>query len=449
MHRADERHPGWEFAVARRLLHARAPRGDQAPRRLAAAPPVLPVDGVPAARALERTSERPLEVVEAHEARRAASTTTPIASKRTAAASRAVGAPRPATRPPCAAPGVAWRRAATPTGPPRRARPARLDLAEHERRRRRRRGRARRSACGGCARRSRSRAARGARAARSSPRRPRSWRRSRVTAGDARRAPRAMGGADRAGPAQSPTPIFATLREHVRAPSRSRTFAAAIRHTERGLASPAMLARVDHVRDRRPRAAAGHRRGRHPRRAAELHDRRAGRPGRPRGARARARGAPQLGLRVPAQAPDRQPRARGRCARRGPGFDLAHRLSACSPPAASCRPRRSSGIAVFGELSLGGELRPVRGVLAVAEGAARGRPGGARRPARARAARRRSSTASQVARRRGPRRGRGAARAARPSRAPVAPAAGDRRPRPTPRGGPRRRPRPRERRSAR
>ena len=32
MHRADERHPGWEFALARRLLDARAPRRDPAPR---------------------------------------------------------------------------------------------------------------------------------------------------------------------------------------------------------------------------------------------------------------------------------------------------------------------------------------------------------------------------------------------------------------------------------
>ena len=42
-------------------------------------------------------------------------------------------------------------------------------------------------------------------------------------------------------------------------------------------------------------------------------------------------------------------------------------------------------LAVFGELSLGGELRPCRGALAVAEGARRAGPRAARRPARARA----------------------------------------------------------------
>jgi magnesium chelatase family protein len=54
----------------------------------------------------------------------------------------------------------------------------------------------------------------------------------------------------------------------------------------------------------------------------------------------------------------------------GPGFDLA---IACGVLAAAGRlPAEAlERIAVFGELSLGGEVRPVRGVLAVAEGTAR------------------------------------------------------------------------------
>ncbi len=54
----------------------------------------------------------------------------------------------------------------------------------------------------------------------------------------------------------------------------------------------------------------------------------------------------------------------------GPGFDLA---IACGILAASEQvdPASLETRAVFGELSLGGELRPCRGALAVAEGAAR------------------------------------------------------------------------------
>jgi magnesium chelatase family protein len=54
----------------------------------------------------------------------------------------------------------------------------------------------------------------------------------------------------------------------------------------------------------------------------------------------------------------------------GPGFDLA---IACGVLAASGQvpAERLAELAVFGELALGGELRPCRGVLAVAEGAAR------------------------------------------------------------------------------
>src|SRR5258707_15876408 len=54
----------------------------------------------------------------------------------------------------------------------------------------------------------------------------------------------------------------------------------------------------------------------------------------------------------------------------GPGFDLA---IACGVLAAAGEipPGRLEQAAIFGELSLGGELRPCRGALAVAEGAAR------------------------------------------------------------------------------
>ena len=56
--------------------------------------------------------------------------------------------------------------------------------------------------------------------------------------------------------------------------------------------------------------------------------------------------------------------------------------------------RARARCAVFGELSLGGELRPCRGALAVAEGARAPRARAARRPASTRAARRRWSRRS-------------------------------------------------------
>ena len=58
MRRMEERYPGWEFARPRRLLDARAPRRDREARRLAAAPHVVPVDGLPAARALKQYYEK-------------------------------------------------------------------------------------------------------------------------------------------------------------------------------------------------------------------------------------------------------------------------------------------------------------------------------------------------------------------------------------------------------
>ena len=81
----------------------------------------------------------------------------------------------------------------------------------------------------------------------------------------------------------------------------------------------------------------------------------------------------------------------------GPGFDAALALGGArrqrADPARRARPR----YAVFGELSLGGELRDSPGALAVAEGAARAGLDPADRPARARRERRRWSTGLAVA----------------------------------------------------
>ena len=60
MQRMEERYPGLGVRDPRRLLDAGAPRGDRAPGRLAAAPHELPVDGVPAARALTARFRRTL-----------------------------------------------------------------------------------------------------------------------------------------------------------------------------------------------------------------------------------------------------------------------------------------------------------------------------------------------------------------------------------------------------
>ena len=90
---------------------------------------------------------------------------------------------------------------------------------------------------------------------------------------------------------------------------------------------------------------------------------------------------------------------RRRCARPVPASTPRWR-SACWRRAARCRARRFARYAVFGELSLGGELRDSPGALAVAEGARRagcarlivprsaGARGGARRRARDRRGRR-------------------------------------------------------------
>ena len=62
MHHADDRASRLELRRARRLLDARAPRGDPAPGRLAAAPDVLPVAGLPAAGAVAHLARLALHV---------------------------------------------------------------------------------------------------------------------------------------------------------------------------------------------------------------------------------------------------------------------------------------------------------------------------------------------------------------------------------------------------
>ena len=53
----------------------------------------------------------------------------------------------------------------------------------------------------------------------------------------------------------------------------------------------------------------------------------------------------------------------------GPSFDLAIAVGGARGQRPGAAPRRSSARAVCGELSLSGELRPVRGALAAALGA--------------------------------------------------------------------------------
>ena len=77
-----------------------------------------------------------------------------------------------------------------------------------------------------------------------------------------------------------------------------------------------------------------------------------------REARERVRAAiDELGLRVPAAAHRRQPRP-GAPAQVGPGFDLAIACAVLAP-SEQLPPIASSRLAVFGELSLGGEVRAV------------------------------------------------------------------------------------------
>ena len=130
-----------------------------------------------------------------------------------------------------------------------------------------------------------------------------------------------------------------------------------------------MLARVTTFALDGPRPAARHRRGRRPPGPAGLHDRRPRRRRRPRGARARPRGALNSGFEFPrgaSSSTSRPPHLR----KAGPASTsrIAAGVLAATGQVPAERARR---LAVFGELSLGGELRAGRGTLAVAEGAAR------------------------------------------------------------------------------
>ena len=179
-------------------------------------------------------------------------------------------------------------------------------------------------------------------------------------------------------------------------------------------------------------------RGRHPPGPAGVHGRRAGRQGRARGARAGAGGARELGLRVPAASASRSTSRPPTCARSGRG-STCRSPSRCSSPAAQLERRRARRAARWSaSSSLNGEVRSIRGALAIAEGARRhglrapARPAhaGARGRARARArgARRRdarsrrsrscaASRAAAAARRREPPAD-GRAAGARPRRRP-------------------------------
>ena len=177
MHRADERASGLGLRRARRLLDARAPRGDPAPGRLAAAPDVLPVARLPAA---ARSSAR----LSSHHAPSRCSSASSRPARRAPRRSRRSASPRPAGA--CAAvgqpgerqppqPQALARTRASPAGPPpggaaRRAPPAAvLTSTKTSVRRRRRSGRSRPRGCGRCARATRSRGAAGGR--RRAPRR--------------------------------------------------------------------------------------------------------------------------------------------------------------------------------------------------------------------------------------------------------------------------------------
>ena len=90
MHRADALHPGLGVRRPRRLLDARAPRRDPAPRRLAAAPAVVPERPRTNSSRSERAARRATHSTNAPRGARGAqapraSMITPIASKRSAA----------------------------------------------------------------------------------------------------------------------------------------------------------------------------------------------------------------------------------------------------------------------------------------------------------------------------------------------------------------------------
>ena len=146
-------------------------------------------------------------------------------------------------------------------------------------------------------------------------------------------------------------------------PRRSSRFAARCRTRDRSLRDVAR--HRPQPRARRPGRARGHGRGAPGQRPAELHARRPGRHRGQGGARARARGAAEQRARLPAQqAHHRQPRA-GRPAEGVGPLRPADRARHPGRAAGSSTRRASPRFEFAGELSLAGDLRPVRGALAM------------------------------------------------------------------------------------
>ena len=232
-----------------------------------------------------------------------------------------------------------WRRLRAPIdverperGRRRRRRPG-LDLAEDERSaRRRRRGRARRSGCGSCGRSPRS--PRASRCSRGEPLAEGAEPASRVVghAPPTLGARVAHGGCDVRCSALRRRPAGLSSSRHRVRPRVSRP----------RLASAAMLASVatfalEGVDSREVTVEVDVRRG-----LPAFTARRAARPRRARGARARARRAAELRPRVPAAAHHRRTSRPRTCARPGRA-STSRSPSACSPRAARCPPRRSAG----------------------------------------------------------------------------------------------------------
>ncbi len=143
------------------------------------------------------------------------------------------------------------------------------------------------------------------------------------------------------------------------------------------------------LRARRRRGAARLGRGRHPARAARLHGRRAGRQGGARGARAGRVGARRTPASCSRRSGSRSTSRRPTCARSARASTCRWR-SRSSPPAGSSSRSASRAARSSGELSLTGEVRAVRGALAIAEGVRRRAARPARRSRAAGRARRRS-----------------------------------------------------------
>ena len=198
----------------------------------------------------------------------------------------------------------------------------------------------------------------------------------------------------------APTPSARTAcgaRGADRASSRRRRGRCA-RRAQRGWTAHG-LGRVAQPRARRPRRARGHGRGPSRQRPAELHARR---PRRHRGegvARARARRAPARAASSSRTTGASRSTWRRPTCRRSRAASTCRSRSASSRPPGRSTPSGSTRYEFAGELSLAGELRPVRGALAMALAlrrttAAAGARWCCRRPA---PTRRRWSTASTCA----------------------------------------------------